>query len=189
MKVKEILKNVCIYLGKEELLASNYFESDGQELTENLQKDLNKILKCYNFITSEIASDYLPILKSKEITLKNGEIDVFDIDDSIQEIVSIKNKNGKNLKYKYLGNKIICLATNVEVLYKVYPKEVGLEDEGESFGGRLSARILAYGVASEYCYQEMLYDDASIWENRYKNALLSGMRKKGEIKLKSRGWY
>ena len=189
MKVKEILKNVCVYLGKEELLASNYFEDEGEELSEQSKKDLNKILNCLNYISSEIASDYLPIIKSKEITLKNGEIGVFDIDESIQEIVSIKNKFGKNLKYKYIGDKIICLATKAVVEYKVYPKEVGLDDNAESFGGRLSSRVIAYGVASEYCYQEMLYDDASIWENRYKNALLVNSRKKGEIKLKNRGWY
>ena len=55
--------------------------------------------------------------------------------------------------------------------------------------GKISARILAYGVASEYCFLEMLYDDATLWENRYKNALLCAQRKKGELKLKKRGWF
>jgi len=189
LKVKEILKNVCVYLGKEELLESSFFEEDGEELTPLHKKDLEKMLKCLNYITSEIASDYLPILKEKEITLKNGEINVFDIDENIHEIISIKSKFGKNLRYKYLENKIICLATNVVITYKIHPSEATLEGDAESFGGRLSSRVIAYGVASEYCYEEMLYDDASIWENRYKNALFVSQRKKGEIKLKKRGWY
>ncbi len=189
MKAKEIIKNVCVYLGKEEILASNLFETGGQVLTDVQNAEVNKMLKCLNLITSEIASDYLPILREKEIKLVNGEVDVFEIDKSIQEIVNIKSKFGKNLKYKFINNKIICLATNVVVTYKIRPSEIKIDDEAESFGGKLSERILAYGVASEFCFLEMLYDDASIWENRFKNALFISARKKGELKLKNRGWF
>jgi hypothetical protein len=77
----------------------------------------------------------------------------------------------------------------VEVTYKVYPEKILLDGNAESFGGKISARILAYGVASEYCFLEMLYDDATLWETRYKNALLNAQRKKGELKLKKRGWF
>ena len=31
MKTKEIIKNVCVYLGKEELLNSSFFEENGAE--------------------------------------------------------------------------------------------------------------------------------------------------------------
>ncbi len=189
MKVKEIIKNVCVYLGKEELLESSLLEEEGVVPT-NLQKNVvDKMVKCLNLITSEIASDYLPIIKEKEIIFNNGEIDALSIDENIQEIISIKNKFGKNLRYKYVNDKIICLTTNAIVTYKVYPKEVTFDDDAENFGERLSARVLAYGVASEYCYLEMLYDDASIWESRFKNALIINTRKKGEVKLKKRGWY
>ena len=188
MKVKEILKNVCVYLGKEELLASSFFEDGGEEPTDLQKKELEKMKKCLELISSEIASDYLPIYKQKNVTLKNGEIDVFEIDENIMEIVSIKNKFGKNIKFKLIGNKVIAMATNVCVTYKVHFGEIELDGEAESFGGRLSSRVLGYGTASEFCYQEMLYDDASIWENRFKNALLISCRKKGELKLKQRGW-
>ena len=189
MKAKEIIKNVCVYLGKEEILQSNLFEEGGDELSSIQNVTVERMINCLNLITSEIASDYLPILQEKEITFKNGEINVYEIDENIQEIISIKSKFGKNLRYKYLGDKIICLTTNAIITYKVYPKEVKIDDDVESFGGRLSARVIAYGVASEYCYLEMLYDDATIWESRFKNALLINARKKGEIKLKKRGWF
>lgn len=84
---------------------------------------------------------------------------------------------------------MICLATNVEISYKVYPKTLDVNSMAENFGGKISARVIAYGVASEYCFLEMLYDDATLWESRYKNALLVASRKKGELKLKKRGWF
>ena len=189
MKAKEILKNVCVYLGKEELLESGIFESDDVVLDSSQQKEIDKMLASLNLITSEIASDYLPIEKQKEITLTEGQINVFDIDQSIQEIIAVKRKNGTNVKFKHTCDKLICLATNVVVTYKVHPNEITLNSNAESFGGRLSARVLAYGVASEYSYLENLYDDAAIWENRFKNAMLVSSRKKHEVKLKKRGWF
>lgn len=189
MKAKEILKNVCVYLGKEELLASNIFNEDGEEPEKQDLSDLNLMLNSLNYAIYDIA-DYIPVCKEKEVTLVNGEVLLHDIDDNIKEIISVKTKAGRTLKYKYIENKLICLATNVVIRYMAYPKEATtIEDDVEDFGGRVSARIVAYGTASEYCLLQMLYDDASIWENRFKNAMLTAMRKKGEIKLKNRGWY
>lgn len=189
MTAKEIIKNVCIYLGKEDLLMSSFFEPDGEVITGQCQKDLDKMLKCINDITEELATEYLPIKKTKVVELKDGTIDLFNIDDYIHEIISVKTLNGKTIRYVISGNKMVCLASKVEITYKVYPQEASFESEVESFGGKLSARVLAYGVASEYCFLEMLYDDATLWENRYKNALLNLQRKKGELKLKKRGWF
>ncbi len=188
MEAKEIIKNVCIYLGKDEILSSNLFSEGGEELDENQQSEINKMVNALNLITEEIACDYLPILKEKTINLKNGEIAVGEIDENFMEIVGIKNKFGKTLRYRFVNGKIVCLASTVIITYKTYPNEITLDGNAEDFGGRLSARVIAYGVASEYCYLEMLYDDASIWEARFKNSLLISCRKKGELTLKKRGW-
>lgn len=189
MTAKEIIKNVCIYLGKEEILNSSFFDPNGQELTSKEQADLNKMLESLNFVIEEIATDYLPILKTKQVELNDGAMLLKNIDDNLQEITSIKTLSGKTLRYALSCDKLICLASKVEITYKVYPNRVQMEQQVESFGGKLSARVIAYGVASEYCYLEMLYDDASIWEARFKNALLVAQRKKGELKLKKRGWF
>ncbi len=189
MKAKEIIKNVCVYLGKEEILNSNLFEEGGTSLTNQENLEIGKMVNCINLVTEEIATEYIPLLRQKEMTLQNGQIEVFEIDPNIHEIVSIKSKFGRELKYKLINNKVICFATNVVVTYKAHPTKITLESEAETFGGKLSARILAYGVASEFCFLEMLYEDATIWENRFKNALFVNARKKGELKLKKRGWF
>lgn len=189
MTAKEVIKNVCAYLGKEEILNSSLFEQDGQELTDAEQKEVNKMIDCLNNITEELAIEYLPIIKTKQISLNAGAVDLKDIDDSLQEIISVKTTSGRNLRYTVANQKMICLASKVEISYKTYPEKITLNSEAENFVGKISARVLAYGVASEYCFLEMLYDDATLWENRYKNALLVMVRKKGELRLKKRGWF
>jgi hypothetical protein len=185
---KEIIKNVCIYLGKEDILESSFFDPKSENVPPDVQKEVDKIVKCINDITEELAMQYIPILKTNVVDLEQGAIDVYAIDKNICEIVSVKTLNGRTLRYVVSGNKMVCLASKVEVTYKVYPEKINAESDAESFGGKISARVLAYGVASEYCFLDMLYDDATLWENRYKNALLHAQRKKGELKLKKRGW-
>lgn len=189
MQVKEILKITCSLLGKEELLNTVYFDEQANNLTDENTKELNKMLECLNIVNEEIALCYLPLLNQKEVTFTNGKIKISDIDENIFSIVGIKNKLGNSLKFKYLKDEIVCLTTNAIVTYKVRPSILTLNQNAEDFSGRLTARILAYGVASEYCYAEMLYDDATIWENRFKNALLYISEKKGELNLKQRRWY
>lgn len=189
MQVKEILNLACNYLGKEELLSSNYFVQNGEELSADLQKDLNKLLNCLNVITEEIATSYIPLLKEKEVVFTDGKIGIDEIDDNVAMVVSVKSKSGKTLKFKYYCDKVVCLANTALITYKVYPSELTLNGDAQTFGNRLSARVLAYGVASEYAYSEMLFDDATIWETRFKNALLYASEKKGELNMKKRGWF
>ena len=101
MKVKDIVEYACVFMGKEELLASNIFDEEGDAPDENQTKDLNLIIRCVNNITSEIAADYLPILKQKEVTFTDGKINISSIDNKIQEVVNIKTLGGKSLNYKY----------------------------------------------------------------------------------------
>ena len=186
MTTKQILEYACLFLGKEELLNSAYFINEGEQLTEENTKDLNLLKRCLDLVISEIASDYMPIIKSKEIEFENFACQISSIDNSIQEIISIKSKTGKNLFYKIVDNKIICKTNLADVEYKVYPSKSELNGDCENFGGRIPDRVIAYGVCMEYCLVSLLFDDAQIWENRYKSSLLINSRKKSEMKLKKR---
>lgn len=189
MTAKDIIKNVCIYLGKEEILASNLFNLEGEELGENAKKDLDLMMECLNFVTDEIASEYLPIYRAKIMETNHNKIKISDIANDVQDIISVKNKVNKSIKFNIIDGNIICVADKVNVIYSVYPKKINIESDFEYFDGVISARVLAYGTASEYCFIQMLHSDANIWETRYKSALLADVRKKGSIYLKGRSWY
>ena len=58
----------------------------------------------------------------------------------------------------------------------------------EMFCG-LSARVYAYGVASEFLLVDGVSEDAEIWEERFKESLFVLSRKRGEHKLPARSWF
>ena len=63
-----------------------------------------------------------------------------------------------------------------------------INDEFDFYNG-LSARIFAYGIASEYFLSDGLSEDAEIWEERFKESLFVLSRKRSETKLPKRKWF
>lgn len=186
MTVKEVLELSCMFLGKEELLESGYFK--GEEIEESLKSEFEMLQKCLNLIVAEIATDYLPIYATKTAKTNGGELILDDIDENIFQIVKIQNEQGYNVKFKVLGEVLKVKSSVCTITYTKYASKADLNGNVETFSGKLSARVLAYGVAMEFSFISSLYDDASIWENRYKNSLFLLKEKKNNIIMPSRRW-
>lgn len=69
--------------------------------------------------------------------------------------------------------------------YVTPPQATSLWEEEAAFTG-ISARVLAYGVAAEYCVTEGL-DEAELWDGRYKSALSLAVRPR--VRIKERRMY
>lgn len=69
--------------------------------------------------------------------------------------------------------------------YPETPVASSIEDAEAKFFG-ISPRVLAYGIAAEYCIIEGL-DEAETWDGRYKSGLSLAARPK--IKIKARRMY
>ena len=61
-------------------------------------------------------------------------------------------------------------------------KEYGLYDDEPAYYG-ITPRILAYGVAAEYCITEGL-EDAATWDKRYKDGIANAKRKSAAVKCR-----
>lgn len=188
MTTKQVLENVAVFLGKEDLLECPYFTNTNDEVSEEEQKDLNLLLKCLNFIVNEIATDYLPILKQKQVTFVDNMLNIKQIDDNIHKIIKIENKNGEVIKFNYINGQLMAKTTDAIITYSSYPEKADLYGEVENFNNLMTDRVLAYGTAMEYSFLNSLYDDATVWESRYKNALLVLSQKKHNIVMPKRRW-
>ena len=189
MKTKQVLSLACMFLGKEELLECEYFtKTNDYNLTEGEAKELDYLKRCLYLITNEISTDYLSIYAEKNIEFSSGKLEIEKIDSNIYEIIKITDTNGKNIKFKIYDNVVYANVQSAIIKYTKFAKNVELDGECEDFSGRIPDRVLAYGVAMEYSFISSLFDDATIWESRYKNALLILANKKTNIIMPKRSW-
>ena len=185
MTVKEILKLAIIFLGYDEIIDTNIFDGETQASEED-NKLISTLLRCLNLVVEEIATDYLPIIKVKNVTFQNGKIALSDISENLMEIISVK-RNG-NIDFSEDNEYLYANIDRADVMFRKYPDKLSLNDDCSEFLKKLPARVIAYGVAMEYCFISTLSDEASIWEKRYKDGLLVLSRKNSERKLPRWRW-
>lgn len=188
MEIINILKNACVFLKKDELLEIT--ELGGEETsTEAQQKELNLLFRCLNLVYNSVATDYIPLIKTENITSINGEILFSSLGEKILDVKRIEDKYGIRVNYKLYPDKILTIDGEVNITYSYEPEELEeLTSTMESFSEKINERVIAYGVAMEYSFISGLHDDASIWEKRFKDSLQIASRKKAEMRLPNRRW-
>ncbi len=174
MTVKEIIITSCKML-QEDLLAQKI--NDESELSEEENSLKNELVKCFNFIQNEIATEYIPLIKVEEVTNVEGGLLLSSLSEKIAYVISLKNSIGENVKYKIIGNKLV-FEGKATLTYCYCPKKVELSSECKII---LPERVMAYGVLREYYLLQGFASEASVFEKKFKNSLLNFSRRKSEV--------
>ncbi|MBQ8908797.1 MAG: hypothetical protein IJY90_00695 [Clostridia bacterium] len=182
MKVKDIIIKACDFVGKDEL--ASVLNAGGELSDENVALQ-EKLVKCFNLIREEIASEYQPIMQVEKFVVKNFKLEFSSFANDVLEIYAVKDKYGRNVHYKIFEDYIFVCAKDVEVIYSTPAMALSVDEE---FTSNLPERIYAYGVAREYFFINNLYEDANIWEERFKGSLQIMLRRKSEVKIPRRSW-
>lgn len=191
MEVKEILKLAVLFTDQKELLEDEYFLESVPENylpDEERQEKIKELLQSLNLVFGEITTDYLPLEFKEKVVFNNNKLEFNTLSKTLIKVVALKNSLGKNLKFKLFPTHIEAKTSKAELIYQFEPEELNLTSSINLFGNIVPARVFAFGVAMEYFFLQAQSTEALIWENRYKNALISLLRKKHNITLPSRRW-
>jgi len=182
MKVKDIIIKV---LEMTENFDTALQINQDNVLTDEQNQLVSSYVNCFNNVRNEIASEILPNVKIEKIITSNGRIDYKSLSNDVIEVLSIRDNFGNSLKFDVFSDHIKVDADEVEVRYNASPENLTIEDELFS---TIPERVFAYGILRENCYIQNLYEDASIWEERFKNSLQALYRKKNETVIPRRRW-
>ena len=101
------------------------------------------------------------------------------------KIISVRDTFGRPVRFKVFDSYLMALAGNVEVEYTTMPEKMDIDDE---FSSSLPERVYAYGIAREFCFLQSLFDDADVWDDRFKNTLEVLLQRKSELRMPGRRW-
>ncbi len=182
MKVKEVILNVMRLVSNDKT-ADDY--ADGRTLDDEEKKSVNQLLRAYNLVLKEIATDYLP-LEMKE-TFSGGNVEFSSFSKNPLKIISVL-KNGENVEYEIRPASIkIPNGENFEITYSYMPDEQTPADDFPYYGKIVEERAFCYGIASEFCLINGRYDEASNWDSKYRRAIDTAFKHSAK-KIKGRLW-
>lgn len=158
LKVKEIIELSTLLLG--------------EELTKDI-KDQGLLLKCYNLVEQELATDYFPILEVDKHFNVDDKIYYKDFSRKAYRIKGIQDFRGDSVQYiikpEYLELKKNYDGGTFFVKYYYLPEEKTLYSH--STYGAEYLHILKYGIAAEYCLANGDFEQAKIYSDKYKERI------------------
>lgn len=196
MTVKDVVELSAVFLQLEDVLSTSEFSSSINansnsvvEVNDLTTRNLNLLIRCTDLVLKEVATDFIPIRKKEIILTNEKEIEFSSFSSPVLKIIDVK-QNGKSIKYKIFSTHIeLSKCGEIEVIYNAIPSTVKtLGANIDEVSNLVSQRILAYGVAKEYCYISSLYDEATMWEEKFKNAI-SSITKSVSKRVKARRWF
>lgn len=197
MKISDIVRIAAVLLAAEDVIerldnpdaVTAGGDGDGADGGgSGAERELNLLTRCANLAVSAAASDYLPVVKERTVTASGNEIEYSQIDSSVIDVLGVQ-RGGVNAAFKMRADRLVIDgAGEYGIRYSVLPENSGLDGVIVYAHNKISPRVLAYGTACEYCIISGAFDEAAMWDRRFKDALQTAVRNKGEMKVKRRAW-
>ncbi len=182
MTVKDCMKLAAMELGVAEEL-DGYFD-DTSSLYARVGETL---LQCYNVVENELALDYLPLTMEDEVETQTGTVDFSALSCKAVRILRVTDGNDVAVKYRIFPNYLKTQPGKLKILYVYSPREKELGDECEC-ALTASKRMLAFGIAAEYCLRMGMYEEADVWNKKYKGAIEAAYKAAPCKRISSRRW-
>ncbi|MBQ9104422.1 MAG: hypothetical protein IJY57_05015 [Clostridia bacterium] len=167
MKISDIVNCVATYLARENVL--KYLNGE----TENIgdaKEQIDTMVRACNLVIGELASSYIPMVKREKVIPTDSKVYYGSLTETAVEILAVENESGKSAVYDFSPEYLKTGVSPAVIVYKYLPANYDLNDT-VGFDAKVSARILAYGVAAEITLIERNFDESVNWRKRYTNAV------------------
>ena len=182
MKVKDILLSAALKLGIAEGVKTYFDEGDNTYEQEALL-----LLDCFSTVENDLALNYFPLRAEDLLRTVTGAVQFSAFAHSPVRIISVKNDEGKEVEFSVYPQYLKTGAGTFQVTYTYTPDKVAIEDEG-NFGIAVPENLIVFGVLAEFCIVQGRFEEGTIWEKKYKEAIERVYKLGTCTRLKSRTW-
>lgn len=182
MKVKEIIVAAAYAAGRADV--AEYLERGVGEDAGALERECETLLRCFSAAESETALEYKPLYACERVTSENGTVPYSALARRVLDVKKVTFQ-GEPAPFTLAAESLKTRAGEVEITYRYAPS--AKQTEGDSDFGEGERRALVLGTACEYMLASGLYDEAAIWNKRYRASLAAVCRGKG-FRMKMRRW-
>lgn len=145
------------------------------------------LLRCFNLVENEVALDYLPLLAEEELETETGAVYYASLSREAARVVGVWDEWGNSVPFTLFPDYLKTQPNKVRVRYTYLPQEKSFNDKSD-FTLQASVHLFAYGVAAEYALASGLFEEAAVWDRKYKDAIKAAYCAKPTRRIRSRRW-
>lgn len=186
MTIKDIIKSAATFLNLTDV--TEYLDSDTQSsaVAAATATAVDSLTRLSNLVISELAASYIPMTYAETVQTSNGKIVFADLTHNVTRILSVKNRFGHDAEFRLFPEYLKVFGGEYTVEYEYAPVNYGLNDSAD-FKKSVTAALLGYGVAAEYCVTQGRFEEAILWRKRY-TAGVERIAFPKSAKMKGRCW-
>lgn len=184
MTVKEILLAAATELGIADGVEAYL---NGSSTDAAAEVETKTLLRCFNLVENEIALDYLPLIAEEEIESETGVIPYASLSKEAVRVLAVCDEWGNEAAFKIFPECLKTQPQKVCVRYTYLPEKKTFQDKSD-FTLHASVRLFAYGIAAEYSLASGLFEEAAVWDKKYKDAIKAAYCAKPIQRIRSRRW-
>ena len=168
MKVKELIKNVCLLVGDKSLAeyAENGTDLGGQK------QEYENLLTLVNLVVNETIA-YVPLLTEEKIVSESKKIYYSTLKKKAIKIYGVFNAFGESIAYKERLDYLEAEDDVSIIKYSFVPEKLTEESEIPYSEKGVVSSVLVYGVTANYCIYQNRFDEACLWNERYVSGIES----------------
>ncbi len=186
MTVKEVVMLAAKNVGRDDLAA---LLSSGAAAGSGEQAEIESLVRCYNLVENEIALDYFPLRAAETLTVTRSMIPFSAFAHAPVHIEKAVT-GGRIARFSLFPDGIFMTDLEkgkAEITYSYAPEQKQLGDPCE-VPAKISARLLSFGVAGEFCLTSGETGRATMWQSRYQDALRANNLLRKTLRIRSRRW-
>jgi hypothetical protein len=186
LNIKDIVMAAATLINREDIC--NYLLGVETDDLSAAKKDTDIMLRCFNLIENEIALEYKPLIFSENITTENGIINFDILSKQILEVIKVEDESENKISYKLFHTYLKTKPENVVLYYSFIPEKKELTSISDYLENEIPQRTMAMGIACEFSLISAMYDEAVMWDKRYKDSLERISSKKVKQVMPARRW-
>ena len=184
MNVKEIIINVSKILELDDVV--EYLSDESIVPYESILEDVEKLTLAVNMLNAVVASQYIELKDCKVIEVNSDIVSYSSITDKqIIEVKEVLSADGVPVSYKKMANGIKCSCNKVEITYSYFPSIVAIDDEINYYIG-VDILTFSLGVVGQYLFLKGDFEEAYIWDEKFKQTISSVIKTKRKIVMPSK---
>lgn len=164
-------------------------DEDVSDLTE--PKEMETLISLSNLVIRNVTRKYIPLyFEEVKQSNENCEINFSNFSKSVNEIKSVISSDGLKATFRVFPEyiKVGNPNSSYKIVYSYIPSEIRTLNSSLVLPVGISEDDLVFGVCSEFATMNMLYDEADMFESKFKECLLKSLMGKSERKFKSRSF-
>ncbi len=153
----------------------------------NGAEDTELLIRCFNMVENELALDYLPLYAEEEVETETGCVYYSELSRSAVRVVKVEDAWGNDTAFRLFPEYLKTQGGKIKIRYAYAPEKKTIADESD-YHSYASVRLFSYGVAAEYSLSMGLFEEAAVWDKKYKDAITSAYRTNPCKVIQSRRW-